>query len=35
MMTAKIIVTAAGLLLIGWVNWYFFLSRRRGLARKR
>ncbi len=29
-MTAKLIVTAAGLLLIGWVNWYFLFSRRRG-----
>jgi len=27
-MTAKIIVTAAGLLLVAWVNWYFLASRR-------
>jgi len=33
-MTAKLIVTAAGLLLIGWVNWYFLVSGRRRRAGK-
>jgi plastocyanin domain-containing protein len=27
-MTAKLVVTAVGLLLVGWVNWYFLFSRR-------
>jgi plastocyanin domain-containing protein len=29
MMLAKTIVTIAGLALIGFVNWYFLLSRRK------
>lgn len=28
-MTAKIIVTVAGLALIVFVNWYFFLSKKK------
>ncbi len=28
-MTMKILVTAAGIILIGLINWYFLLSRRR------
>jgi plastocyanin domain-containing protein len=28
-MTAKIIVTIAGLALVIFVNWYFFLSKRK------
>jgi len=28
-MTAKIIVTIAGLTLVIFVNWYFFLSKRK------
>lgn len=28
-MTAKLIVTLAGLAAIAWVNWYFFLAGRR------
>ncbi|MDH4196930.1 MAG: hypothetical protein OEW05_05940 [Candidatus Aminicenantes bacterium] len=33
-MTAKLIVTAVGLLLVGWVNWYFLFSGRRRPAGK-
>jgi len=29
-MTAKILVTAAGIILIGFINWYFLFSRRKG-----
>ena len=28
MSTAEIVVTAAGLLAIAWINWYFFLAGR-------
>jgi plastocyanin domain-containing protein len=28
-MLAKIVVTMAGLVLLGFVNWYFLLSRRK------
>ena len=28
-MTAKLIVTLAGVAAIAWVNWYFFLAGRR------
>jgi plastocyanin domain-containing protein len=28
-MTAKIIVTVAGLALVVFVNWYFFLSKKK------
>jgi hypothetical protein len=34
-MTAKIIVTAAGLLLVAWVNWYFLAPRRPGRPKER
>lgn len=29
---AEIVVTLAGLAAIAWVNWYFFLARRRGVV---
>jgi plastocyanin domain-containing protein len=33
-MAEKIIVTAAGLLLIAGVNWYFLISGRKRLGRR-
>jgi plastocyanin domain-containing protein len=34
-MIGKLIVTAAGLLLIGGVNWYFLFSQRKKQSRPR
>jgi plastocyanin domain-containing protein len=31
-MAMKIVVTAAGIILIVFINWYFLLSRRKGRA---